>query len=53
MQRVRVGRVGTTSRPVSGGEGGVERVAGSGGWLGGPDTSSVGWSVKVSMWEEL
>ena len=46
MQRVRVGRVGTTSRPVSGGEGGVERVAGTGGGLGGPNASSVGWYSK-------
>ena len=46
MQRVRVGRVGTTSGPVSGGEGGVERVAGTGGGLGGPNASSVGWYSK-------
>ena len=43
MQRVRVGLVRTTSRPVSGGEGGVERAAGTGGGLGGGSTSSVGW----------
>ena len=42
MQRVRVGRVGTTSRPVSGGEGGVERVAGTGGGLGGPNAGGFG-----------
>ena len=43
MQRVRVGRVGTTSWPVSGGEGGVEGVAGTSGGLGGGNASSVGW----------
>ena len=43
MRRVRVGRVGTTSWPVSGGEGGVEGVAGTGSGLGGGNASSAGW----------
>ena len=43
MQRARFGCVGTTSRPVSGRKGGVERVAGTGGGLGGGNASSVSW----------
>lgn len=45
MQRVRVGRVGTTSWPVSGGKGGVEGVAGTGGGLGG--------GKEMWVWEDL
>ena len=40
---MRVGRVVTTSWPVSAVEGGVEGVRGTGGGLGGGNASSVGW----------
>ena len=40
---MRVGRVGTTSWPVSAGEGGAEGLGGTGSGLGGGNASSVGW----------
>lgn len=53
MQRVRVGRVVTTSWPVSAVEGGVEGVGGTGGGLGGANASSGAGTVEMWVLEEL